>query len=1394
MYTDTADLEFLTEYSVFERSNMIRRVSDLTQKVTKVDENLLLPKKAMLHIVDNIDHPEQSTDSFNPDQYPFLSGKGSVKQLYHYSNFDELDKNDLSMFSHRIIRSKLAANLTLFNRTFRKILRPVSQLDKVEGGKNVLVVNYNPLYRLTSLQDKPIQQYYRYRAIMARVLAHLAEFERTNILVLPIPDNFEYTRTNLAELAKAKRISPQKLATANHFYFFVMDLVTYLLEPGHELSLFSRFPTKTVGQINLMLVKDDKAVMANLGKLSAICDNKARVFQFVDQLVDVAKSGEITRSPQQISNQQQKDLDDETTLDAKIAGSVKAANLSKAPDNLPDEDPLVDDESEDEDDSPVDDIIDQTNTYEETELEFDDSIDDTFIARSELTPQQQEKAKILAQRTQQVKIPTPQGNKTVGDILNEPIDTSFSPEHYSQLDGEVPDPSMTKSATKAADMEYQEKLLQRDIIANLAVFQENGLFMNSYEEEDEYNSFTRVKHVKVGFQDVRGKKHTVRFKIPTPDDDGHYLINGVKLSMSKQFVNVPICKISPTRVSLISNFIKTLVDKVQSKRHSLPEYLAKNAKDLKLTIEPKSNSYIGYSVPYDYKSLGIKFGKIVTPEYELFFEYPKRYQFSEIVDVRSKESISTEKMEKLEKQHGVLFGRTKKSRSTCLFMDQHGGCTTVEVRSGNIVEQGNTIIDYLGDVQIPAEWCELKILDKNLPIIFVLGYRYGLTSILNLLKVKYRFVPARTKMERGADELVIPFKDGKLLISRYPLMTSYIVAGLLWFSSIKKYEFRELDDVDTYYHLLSDKGFSTNYLKGIDSYFNFFIDPITKDVLEQMNEPTTTRDLLIRAVEMLVYETDKEPSAIENFRSRSAEKIPSVIYNEISRQYANYVNTNYRESSFSINTEAVFQRILQDQTMVLKEETNPVRAMKEYSRVTYSGFGGRTEKAFVERDRRYADDAVGVLSEATPTSSSVGMVTYLTGDPKIKNLRGMFDIGAAENVTNKLSDTTLLMPFSTHDDPKRSNFVNVQLTHHIPTKNQSPTRLRTGYELVVPYKTSSTFAGKARQDGKVTKVDDKLKLVTVTYQDGTADVFEYGELRADAPGMGLSHDIKAMPDIKVGKKIKAGDLITYHGDFFSLDPTNNQLSWNHGVPAKVALMAKDVTLEDSCMITKELANQLKMDSVYARPIQVTTDMVVDEFVEVGAKVKYDSPLIRLQYESTADIIGEVDELFDDLRQVEYRSKHEGEVVDIQVFHVLDELNPSLTKFINKVTYQQRRKANATKGTRKAEKYKTVNKVEAGTRIKGVQLGESDLLVVFHIKSSVSCGQGDKIIFDGSLKTVIGKVSDDPIETDEGEPVHAVFGASGAFNRIILSPFIAGISEAVMKHAEKEVVKMYFEDQ
>ena len=374
---------------------------------------------------------------------------------------------------------------------------------------------------------------------------------------------------------------------------------------------------------------------------------------------------------------------------------------------------------------------------------------------------------------------------------------------------------------------------------------------------------------------------------------------------------------------------------------------------------------------------------------------------------------------------------------------------------------------------------------------------------------------------------------------------------------------------------------------------------------------------------------------------------------------------------------------------------------------------------------------------------------------------------------------------------KRANFSSIQLSHHVSSKNATPDRVRTSYELTVAQQTSSQFAIRSKQDGKVIDINEKDSLIKLQYKDGTIDVLKYGEMVGSAAGSYYSHNLKLVPGIKMGSTVKPEQVLGYHTGFFSYDPILKAPVYNHGVSANIAVVNYDVVLEDSCAISSSLAEKLEFQSVYDRNIRITTDMVLTESVNIGDEISYNSLLLKLGYESTANLPDDMDELLDDLQSVEYRAKHDGVIVDIQVYYTSDEMTKSLKQYITRLTKDARSKAKYTKGTLVEQENIPVSKVKINTRIHGIVLNEMDILVVFYIKTDIGMTSGDKLCISTQLKSVVGKVLKNPPVTTSGTTIDVVFGALSIFDRLVLSALKTGIINKVLKESEDELLEDYF---
>jgi hypothetical protein len=329
-------------------------------------------------------------------------------------------------------------------------------------------------------------------------------------------------------------------------------------------------------------------------------------------------------------------------------------------------------------------------------------------------------------------------------------------------------------------------------------------------------------------------------------------------------------------------------------------------------------------------------------------------------------------------------------------------------------------IEWLTGVTLipPVEFIEIEYLSRRVPLIHMLGYRYGLTNMLKYCGCDYSVYERNERIDTRPSDIIIKFKDRKLIINRTPRNNALLFGGLCVFD-LDDVLLEDMDDKDIYYTLLEQRKISMNFIKGVDPFFDLFIDPITRDVLREMREPTDIRDLLLRVVTMLTTSDHLEEANEANFRYRSVEVITGLIYNEMARAYAGYKNKSPGSSTkFSLSAYAIKQRILEEPLFENVATLNPIEDIKSYSNITGAGSGGRTVDTFKIPDRKFTNSAIGIVSEATTDNYKTGMNAILPVNPTMVSSRGIAQSVPTDQLQpeNMLSVNTLLMPCACQDD------------------------------------------------------------------------------------------------------------------------------------------------------------------------------------------------------------------------------------------------------------------------------------------------------------------------------------------------------------------------------------------
>ena len=1138
-------------YSYFFQHYVTSRLSQMPFRIIDIAD-VRLPTNSVLHLVDRLLEPD--TYQIAPDlEAPLIKNESFVVQMKFITEIPA-DDDPLFPVTERY-RFQLARINSQINNFFQHhmTVRPIrSSPQKVLAQSNNLVVfNYNPLRSVILNGAVRNADYRRFDLLLRSMLHQVAQIDnRHQVIHIPLSSHV-YTQRQLTPCFHKLDVSTLRIHDDPSYFFLIHLLGLYA---DAETSLFRLLDQPHLDRITVVLTCQSKAILYNLGDLKAIAKNNAfyrNVLRHVtalkmtaqelmadmpavltdDQFDDIA--GKMERDPTKTPMHTASDsiTQPTTVLPTPVQTppsakqppwhathteitAVTPAPTAAAPASNQSESPQLVESAVSVPHATV--PSHQHVQPEHQSTGYAAHLVQSAINRAAqdptLTDMQRQRIPALLDRHMAVTL----HGRSLGEWLTAPPPPPINPtEGLEHLRDQLADPSMAASSIHHMDRHYLTHVMTRHLAATLSSLVSQGMFINHIEQHTERSQLNRIQHYKATMTDATGRQHSVTFRLPEVAQDGTMLVNGIASRMTKQPVNLPICKISPTRVNLASAYNKTLVERSTYKANNFTRYIHEYVDSLRQTktlTATLGKSGGGGRLPYEYTCVSSGYARLETSGMVLTFDHAGRFEVAAsapameaVTDAGVIASARYATVGELiargrEKEHGVYIGYLRENEKATgqLFMGMDNVITVVR---GRMDEGGDadtqtyertTLVQLLqqqtGNV-IPSpkmltEWTELKILDRSFPLVFILGFHFGLTDTLQRIGLKYRTVPSGKRVSLGTTEIAVRFSDFTIVFDRYPITASLIACGLTRYDT-QSYTMADFDNPDTYYRLLVDSDISANYLRGITSFFELFIDPITYDVLQRMGEPVTVRELLLRASEMLTDDHALEASAMANHRLRGYERFSALLYREISMTHARYSQQNGPRKGFSINPDAVFMSIVSDPTFSALDMINPVHDLKGQASITYAGAGGRTAQSFVVNDRRYPQDGVGVISEATVDSGKVAINAYTSVNPRLADELGMFtpaaDVGTL-TPTQVLSPAACLLPGVTQDEGRRAVMASIQLTHHVPSPNSEINRIRTGFEKVLPHLSGEIFACAAKEDGTVVSVDEKLGLIKLRYR------------------------------------------------------------------------------------------------------------------------------------------------------------------------------------------------------------------------------------------------------------------------------------------------------------------------
>ena len=963
--------------------------------------------------------------------------------------------------------------------------------------------------------------------------------------------------------------------------------------------------------------------------------------------------------------------------------------------------------------------------------------------------------------------------RTIRDILS---DNSNKEEVKTELKIASPNEQWKNLTYTNFDKNYN---IDKDIIACFHHLEHTShpLSVRDITVEDNSTSEDRVELYKVQLEDYRGKQITVKLDIPTMVDN-RFLLRGNYKSIQTQFFNMPIIKTEEGTCQIISNYMKIFLRRFrEGNGRSLPKtsQFIKACKkykgtDLKISFGDNSKICSKYQLPIDYIDLATEISKIDCPKFTIYFNQD---------EIREKFKIDESK--------GIPFMYNKKNKLILYYSDSNNDefiNHLIEI----ILELGyNDFVDSI-DVQTVPSTCTFSrasIMNSQIPLIVICAYHIGLQAVLKKANIKYELVKSKEKKLKEENYDFIPFEDGYLAY-RISYSSSLLMNGLKECNT-RQYKISEMDDRNMYLELLDNYGGRIK-ADGLDNFYDLMIDPMTKETLEFYHMPTEYIDVLLYANNLLADNKFIKHTDTSSRRIRRYQLIAVYTYKVLSDAYAAYINQikhTPNAAQFMVKQSAVIDRFLTDSITSDDSVINALRDIETTNSITTKGPSGmNSDRAYSLDKRTYDDSMLNVVALSTGFAGNVGitrqatMNANVTPEGYVKSINGNTE---KMNAANTLSATEALTPFgSTHDDPFRTAMTFVQKSkHQVRTVKSDPLLVTNGSDEAMPYLTSNRFAYKAKMKGKIIELTDEY--ILVEYTDGTKDfvnLIESIEKNSDG-GYYVPLKLDAAEKLRVGSIIKENQILAYDKDSFSnsLGETDN-IAYNVGKLAKVAVLNTDEAFEDSGIISKKLADNLatRVDQKY--DMILDKDTILYDIVKVGDHVEAGHPIMVWQAPFEDEDANSLIRVLSDKEDVSELGKRKlvsevtGVITAIKIFRTIevDELSDSLKKLVNNYERPLKQLYKKLKDNKLDTSQVPAHYVLPATgKLKKAQ---DAILIEIYVEYQDSVGIGDKIVYYSANKAVEKNIFPEGLEpyTDyrPNEKIDAILGETSIMKRMVSS--------------------------
>ena len=911
------------------------------------------------------------------------------------------------------------------------------------------------------------------------------------------------------------------------------------------------------------------------------------------------------------------------------------------------------------------------------------------------------------------------------------------------------------------------------------------LAIRNIKVENTSTSEDKVETYTVEYENENGKRFTIKVDVPIMIDNKYMKLRGNRKNINGQLTLVPIIKTDEDTVQVVSYSYKkifirrfgTTTGKSNVSCDKLIKTLTKHQfKNIHIIEGDCSKVCSKYEVPIDYLDLSTIYSKIITPQYTIFFNQD---------EFRNRYTVDDKK--------GLPIAIKNDTKEIIYYKGEFNGNLAIIVKNMIAEADGGFIDKYNSMSQsVRYTYSQASILGQKIPLIILCAYSEGLQKVLKKANIEYDLIPKDAgRPKYNPDEYdLIKFSDGWI---KYKLTySSSLLMNGLKACDTESHSLTEINSKPMYLDFFDLFG-SRIMADGLDNFYDVFLDPITLDVLEDYKLPTDYIEVLLYANGLLVDNKFVKHTQINGRRIRRNELIPGYLYTALTESYQEYTRSmkHGRQAPMSIKQSAVIDKILADNTVSDLSVLTPLGEYEAVNTVSPKGLSGlNSDRSYTLDKRTFDESMLNVFGMSTGFAGNVGINRQATVDMNISGKRGY--IRSLEETPKELSATKsfcmteALTPYgSTRDDPFRTAMTFIQTSKHLMRSNNSdPLLITSGADEALPYLLSNTFVHKAKGKGEVIEKSDIHMIIA--YDDDTTEYVDLRENVEKNSSSGFFVTLKLDSDLKVGSKVKEGQIVAYDKSSFSDEVgAENNIAYNIGKLKKCAILNTDEGYEDSAIISQELADDLthsvvlKVDKIFSKNTNIFN------LVKVGQEIEEGDNLLVIQSSYDEDdtnillkrLAADSEDEITDLGRQPIKSKVTGVIQDIVMYRTveLDELSESLRKAF--VAYErdiENRKKIMKKYGIDSSSLPANYKLPATGKLKNAEDG---VLIEFYLRYEDKMSVGDKLIYYSALKGVIKDIFPEGKEPSSSfrpdEKIHSLLAVGSVNGRMVTSILLNG---------------------